>query len=175
MIKQLGLALTLLLSACADGDQGLSEIHADIMSDLPSVTHISSAQLAELDNVLVLDIREPQEFAVSRLPGAIWISPEADAQNTLILTGDVTDKHIIVYCSVGWRSSLFAQRTQDELLKMGASSVANLENGIFGWHNDQNPLINASEKTDAVHPYNAVWKRYVRRKDKARYEPVTAK
>ena len=81
------------------------------------------------------------------------------------------DKQIIVYCSVGVRSSRFAKRTQEELRAMGASSVSNLEQGIFGWHNDRRALEDSNGKTDAVHPYDENWKRYVERKEKARYEP----
>ena len=57
---------------------------------------------------------------------------------------------------------------------MGAASVSNLENGIFGWHNENRELVDAKGATDAVHPYDAIWKRYVQRKDKARYTPLTA-
>jgi len=119
----------------------------------------------------LLDIREPEEYGVSRLPGAIWVSPDIDAESALIQIGDVTGKHIVVYCSVGVRSSRFAERTQNELRKMGAISVSNLEQGIFGWHNDQRALINAKGKTDAVHPYDAKWKRYLKRKHMARLSP----
>ena len=59
-------------------------------------------------------------------------------------------------------------------MKMGAASVSNLENGIFGWHNERRELEDAGGKTDVVHPYDATWKRYVQRKGKASYTPLTA-
>ena len=162
-----------LLIGCAAGDEGLDAIQADIISDHKSVAQLSAENYLELDrsDILLLDIREPEEYAVSRLPGAVRVDPNASAA-TLIHMGDVTGKKIIVYCSVGRRSSIFAEREQTVLMKMGAASVSNLEHGIFGWHNDRRELIDANGKTDAVHPYNEIWKRYVERKEKARYTPV---
>jgi len=161
-----------LLIGCAAGDEGLDAIQADIISDHKSVAQLSAENYLELDrsDILLLDIREPEEYAVSRLPGAVRVDPNASAA-TLIHMGDVTGKKIIVYCSVGRRSSIFAEREQTALMKMGAASVSNLEHGIFGWHNDRRELIDANGKTDAVHPYNEIWKRYVKRDEKARYTP----
>ena len=161
-----------LLIGCAAGDEGLAAIHADIISDHKSVAQLSAEDYLELDrsDILLLDIREPEEYAVSRLPGAVRVDPNASAA-TLIHMGDVTGKKIIVYCSVGRRSSIFAEREQTALMKMGAASVSNLEHGIFGWHNERRELMDANGETDAVHPYNSIWKRYVKRDEKARYTP----
>lgn len=161
-----------LFSACSGGETRLDSVHADIISDHATVDQISPERFAELatDNLLILDIREPEEYAVSRIPGAIWVSPNATAEMATIQIGDVTDKQIIVYCSVGKRSSLFAERVQADMLANGATSVSNLERGIFGWHNESRPLIDANGATDAVHPYDAFWKRYLRRKSLAVYE-----
>ena len=171
-ISALGLSLT---SACSAGADGLDAIQADIMSDYAAVAQLSPKAFLALDTdgVLLLDIREPEEFAVSRIPGAIWVNPSASADTALIQIGNVTGKKIVVYCSVGVRSSRFAQRTQDDLLDMGAVSVANLEQGIFGWHNDQRRLVDANGETDAVHPYDTIWKRYVVRKDHAAFTPIS--
>ena len=161
-----------LLIGCAAGDEGLDAIQADIISDHKSVAQLSAENYLELDrsDILLLDIREPEEYAVSRLPGAVRVDPNASAA-TLIHMGDVTGKKIIVYCSVGRRSSIFAEREQTALMKMGAASVSNLEHGIFGWHNERRELMDANGETDAVHPYNGIWKRYVKRDEKARYTP----
>ena len=161
------------LGACSSGSDGLDAIQADIVSDFKNVEQLSADAYLSLDpkTTLVLDIREPEEFAVSRLPGAIWVSPDLDAESALIQIGDVTNKEIIVYCSVGRRSSIFADRIQKDFTEMGAVSVSNLEQGIFGWHNESRELVNADGKTDAIHPYDEIWKRYVVRKEMARYKP----
>ena len=163
-----------LLPACAPAAESLDAIQANIETDFKTVEQLSAKDLLALDpqTTLLLDIREPEEYAVSRLPGAVWVDPKSNAQSALLQIGDVTDKQIVVYCSVGVRSSIFAKRTQDELREMGAVSVSNLEQGIFGWHNDRRDLVDAAGETDAVHPYDENWGRYVKRRHKARYEPV---
>lgn len=169
-------ATSSLLSACAAGEDGLSAIHADIVTDHSAVAQLSPDDYLKLDtsNIILLDIREPDEYAVSRLPGAIRVDPNANALSVIHM-GNLTGKKIVVYCSVGRRSSIFAEREQEALLEMGASSVVNLERGIFGWHNEQRALVDANGATDAVHPYDAIWKRYVERDEKARYAPVPTK
>ena len=171
-------ATSSLLSACAAGEDGLDAIHADIVTDHSAVAQLSPEDYLKLDtsNIILLDIREPKEYAVSRLPGAVWVNPSASAETALLQMGDVRGKQIVVYCSVGRRSSIFAEREQEALLKMGATSVVNLERGIFGWHNEERALVDANGTTDAVHPYDAIWKRYVERDEKTRFTPVpTAK
>jgi len=166
-------SIPLLLSACAAGQEGLSDIHADIVSDYPSVTHLEADKLSTLseDKILLLDIRDPDEFAVSHLPGAVQIDLDISETALLARIGDIQDKEIIVYCSVGRRSSIFADRMGPTLKAKGARSVSNLENGVFGWHNERRMLTDAEGQTDVVHPYDEVWKRYVVRADKARYKP----
>ena len=161
----------LFLSACAAGDMGLREIHADIQSDLPNVSHITPRQLAKLDNPILLDIRETDEYLVSHLNGAIHVTPGTDIDELLATLGSIEGRPVVVYCSVGRRSSIFANHAQSQLLASGATQVKNLENGIFGWHNAERDLTNKKGQTDMVHPYNQIWKRYVRRKDKTAYTP----
>lgn len=165
--------VSVMFGCAAPTPDKLDALQADIVADYPAVSQISPEALLALNSsdVLLLDIREPKEYAVSRLPGAIWVNPKADAQSALIQIGDVSDKQIIVYCSVGVRSSRFAERTQEDLLDMGAVSVSNLEKGIFGWHNDHRDLVDAKGSTEAVHHYDAIWKRYVNRKDQTRLTP----
>jgi rhodanese-related sulfurtransferase len=165
------------LVGCKAGNEGLAAIHADIVTDYKNVAQLSPEDYLKRDktNVLLLDIREPEEYAVSRIPGAVWVNPNASAETALIQMGDVRGKEIIVYCSVGRRSSAFAEREQAALMDMGAASVSNLENGIFGWHNERRELEDAGGKTDVVHPFNGVWKRYVKRDEKARYTPLSKK
>lgn len=162
-----------LFSACAVGQEGLSEIHADIVGDYPTVSHVTADDLTTIraENILLLDIREPEEFAVSHLPGAVQIDLDISETALLDRIGDIQDKEVVVYCSVGRRSSIFAERMTAALESKGATSVSNLESGVFGWHNERRVLTDAKGETDVVHPYDEVWKRYVVRAEKARYSP----
>jgi rhodanese-related sulfurtransferase len=131
---------------------------AGVREDFPDVRQMSTDELASVLNnaehpaPLILDIREPEEFEVSHLPGARQVSPGSDPG---IALGDIPrDQPIVVYCSVGYRSSRFAAR----LAEAGFADVANLEGSIFQWANEGRPLENASGGANVkVHPYDARW------------------
>ena len=160
------------------GDFSLQNIHADIKQRYPSVSHISAATLAQRikaegpGNFLILDAREKDEFAVSHLPGAIRVNPGIwhgpFMRNFAPLA---KGKSVVIYCSVGVRSSKLAAYVQKALKKAGAKEVFNLEGGIFNWHNEKRPLVRASQPTDYVHPYNRHWGQLVTRTNRTSYRP----
>ena len=150
----------------------LNALHQGIISDYSQVSHISAEAFdrQNTDDIILLDIREADEFAISHIAGAQRIDPEMSTENLLtLLPKDLTDKTIIVYCSVGRRSTALAARAKAPLLAKGAADIVNLEGGIFAWHNEKRPLTSASGSTDYIHPYNEYWSRWVKRKDKTRY------
>ena len=150
----------------------LNALHQGIISDYSQVSHISAEAFdrQNTDDIILLDIREADEFAISHIAGARRIDPEMSTENLLTqLPKDLTDKTIIVYCTVGRRSSALAARAKARLLAKGAADIVNLEGGIFAWHNEKRPLTSASGSTDYIHPYNEYWNRWVKRKDKTRY------
>lgn len=162
------------MSAYAQSEK-LQSVHKWIEDAYPAVDHIDSQTYLEAvsqpEEVVVFDVREPDEFAVSHLQGAIQIDPEISESEFLTQFGEVLkDKQVIFYCSVGRRSSLLADKVSDSLFEQGAEEVYNLKHGIFGWHDEQNPLVNATQSTDYVHPFSWRWKRYLKRKEMARYE-----
>lgn len=148
----------------------LAMIEAAVRQKHPDVTHISPAEYDHLrgaddqDNVVLLDVREPNEFAVSHLAGARRVDPEASLESVLATAGDVAGKSIVFYCSVGARSAELAHRMQDRLRALGAASVANLSGGIFRWHNEERALVDAGGPTLLVHGYNGYWGQLIRRK-----------
>ena len=129
----------------------LNALHQGIISDFSQVSHISAEGFDRhnADDIILLDIREADEFAISHIAGARRIDPEISTENLLTqLPKDLTDKTIIVYCSVGRRSSALAARAKARLLAKGAADIVNLEGGVFGWHNEKRPLTSASGSTD---------------------------
>lgn len=77
------------------------------------------------DHTLV-DVREPEEWVMGRIPGAIHI-PLNDLPDRLAEISD--DKPIVMVCASGVRSMYGAQF----LLTSGYSEVYNLEDGTHGW------------------------------------------
>ncbi|MDT7855918.1 rhodanese-like domain-containing protein [Rubrivirga sp. S365] len=146
-------------------------VGASLAARYPDVRTVSTDALAaELDArpaPLLLDAREPAEYAVSHLPGARRVDPDASADALAAALGGVDrDRPAVVYCSVGARSAAVAARLADA----GFADVRNLEGSIFRWAGEGRPLVGpGGAATDLVHPYDAVWGRLL---DAARRAPL---
>ncbi len=153
----------------------LDEIHQEITDEFPEMPHISRADLERQltsDNLVILDTRPMSEYLVSHISGALQVNPEMSAEEFQAkFAGSLKNKTIVVYCSVGHRSTIFGHRLQNEAIAEGAKKIQNLEGGLFGWHNDGRPLVNASGATSGIHPYNTFWGRLIETKDDIRYQP----
>ena len=119
-----------------------------------TVEQISTDQLAswlasDRPPPILLDARQPEEYAVSHLPGADHLPTLVAVQQSEVSL----DAMIVVYCSVGYRSARLAQQLQ----AAGYSHVMNLKGSIFEWHNQGQPLVVDGKPTRAVHPYNRTW------------------
>jgi rhodanese-related sulfurtransferase len=100
---------------------------------------------------VLLDVRTPEEWNVSRLPGARRVDPSASVETAA--AGLSKDTPIVTYCAVGYRSGEMA----DRLRAAGFSNVHNLEGSIFQWANEHRPLVRGEERVNTVHPYNTFW------------------
>ncbi len=102
-------------------------------------------------SLIFLDAREPREFDVSHLQGAIQVGYDHFNLNAL----PPLDKsaRIVVYCSVGYRSEKIAEK----LRAAGFKNTANLYGGIFEWVNQGHPVYNQKGKTEEVHAYDRKW------------------
>jgi rhodanese-related sulfurtransferase len=175
------LALALILAAIftyAKNETNLTplgKVHQDIEVNYPHMSHISPAELEKQlmsDDLLIFDTRPLEEYNVSHIAGAIQIEPDITPENfTAKFRESLKDKRVIVYCSVGWRSSILGTRLEGAALNAGAVSIQNLEGGLFGWHGANRPLVNPLGTTSKVHPYNAYWGRLIENKDDIRYRP----
>ena len=92
------------------------------------------AKMDRKEKILVLDVREPNEFQINRIPGA-----------KLIPLGNVPERvheldsadEIVVNCHFGGRSAKAVQFLQ----KMGFKKVTNLAGGIDAWSTDVDPSV----------------------------------
>jgi len=108
-----------------------------------------SKQLAAGKELVLLDVREPAEFALLHIPGAINVprgileqSCEWDFDETLPLLAVGRGLDIVVICRSGYRSALVA----DVMQQMGYTSVASLKSGVRGWNDFDQPLVDAAGK-----------------------------
>lgn len=158
-LRLVPLALFVALPACGQG-AGWSAVRGQIARQFPGVRQLPPDTLAAWQragrSVVLVDVREAAEFAVSRLPGARRIAPGADAAALADVPKSAT---VVAYCSVGWRSSAFAER----LRQAGFADVANLDGAIFRWANEGRSLVDAAgQSVRLVHPYNRLWGRLLR-------------
>ena len=184
-----GLALTLVPllavvagvpSGAAEPDTGLGKLEAEVARDYPAVPHVTSAEFASRlpmpEDLLLLDARATDEVKVSRLPGAEQVDPEISVEEFMARFGDrAKGRDVVIYCSVGVRSSKLATRVREAMLAKGARRVGNLRGGIFALHNNNQPLIDDLGATSWVHPYSWWWSRYLERRELTRYEPRNAR
>lgn len=137
------------------------ELETELQQRFPDVPFMSTEELEQqlLDNrdLILLDAREPREYAVSHLKGARLASSEGEALAWLEERSPA--KQIVVYCSVGYRSARLVRR----LHALGYPQAVNLQGSIFAWANQGRPVYRAQEQVETVHPYNREWGRFLKR------------
>ena len=85
------------------------------------------ARLDAGEEVVLIDVREPQEWAQGVLPGAHTV-PRGVLEGT-VDTQVPRDAAVVLYCASGGRSALAARNLKD----MGFEKVESLEGGFGGW------------------------------------------
>lgn len=140
----------------------------------PSVRQLPTAQLAawladsSRPQPLLLDVRQPEEFAVSHLRGARRVEFGNDAG--AVLANVPTTQPIVCYCAAGFRSSIMAKR----LAEAGHMEVFNLEGAIFDWACEGRALVGAEDQpAREVHPFNWLGRRLLPREVCANARPLS--
>jgi len=123
--------------------------YADLLTDaLQRVREIQpwdlSKQLVRDRPPLLLDVREPGEFALAQIPGSINVprgvleqACEWDYEETLPELAGRHERSIVVVCRSGSRSILAA----DLMQQMGFADVVSLKTGVRGWNDFEQPLV----------------------------------
>jgi adenylyltransferase/sulfurtransferase len=84
------------------------------------------------ENVFVLDVRNPNEFAICRIPGTVLVPlPELPARFAEV----PRDREVIVHCKSGMRSA----KAIEFLKAQGYTKLVNLTGGILGWAEKVDP------------------------------------
>ncbi|MBF0585722.1 rhodanese-like domain-containing protein [Prosthecochloris sp. N3] len=136
----------------------------------PSVTVDELAgMLEQQESPLLFDVREREEFDVSRIRDARHLEPSSTAREFMERHGgNLRERHAVFYCSVGQRSSEFIDRVHRLCQEAGSLSCSNLKGGIFRWYNTGYPVVNTGGVTDDIHEYNALWGIMVRKREASR-------
>jgi sulfur-carrier protein adenylyltransferase/sulfurtransferase len=95
---------------------------------IKQVTPSEAMQMSAKDpSIVYLDCREPAEWNLGHIPGAVFI-PRGDLESH-VEAKIPRDTKIIIYCARGNRSALAA----DTMQQMGYEDVASMSQGIIGW------------------------------------------
>ena len=125
-------------------------MYAGYKKDFPTVKDISPQQAMELlkqDKVVFIDTRKPAEIDVSMLPAAV------SEKDFLSHPDQYKDKTIVGYCTISYRSGLFARETA----KQGID-VVNLQGGILAWTLEGGKVYDASgDEVKQIHVYGDKW------------------
>lgn len=115
----------------------------------PEVADLSVEELdrlRETDEVVLVDVRNPPEQAVSRIPGSIT-SAELEADPSAY-----SGRTLVTYCTIGHRSGLYARD-----LQASGFRVFNLKGAILAWTHAQRELVDADGATRKVHVAGPKW------------------
>jgi rhodanese-related sulfurtransferase len=95
------------------------------------IEEVTPAQVRQMqdrkDNVLYLDVREPNEWNLGRIPQAVHL-PRGNLESKVEAMIDRAQK-VVIYCARGNRSALAALTMK----QMGYENVASMSGGIQGW------------------------------------------
>jgi sulfur-carrier protein adenylyltransferase/sulfurtransferase len=95
------------------------------------IDEVTPEQVREMqardERVVYLDVREPNEWNLGRLPHAVHL-PRGNLETKVEALIDRSQK-VVVYCARGNRSALAALTMK----QMGYGSVASMARGFLGW------------------------------------------
>jgi rhodanese-related sulfurtransferase len=86
-------------------------------------------RMAAGEKFLLVDVREDNEWAKGRLPGAVHMGRGVIERDIEKVVPETAAK-LILYCGGGFRSALVA----DNLQKMGYTNVESMDGGWRGWN-----------------------------------------
>src|SRR5437016_12179517 len=105
-----------------------ADLIAEAKTRIKEVTPAESMKLKEDDpSIVFLDVREPNEWNLGRIPGALFIA-RGNIESRVAATIP-RDKTIIIYCARGNRSVLAA----DTMQQLGKEDVASMWPACSGW------------------------------------------
>ncbi len=103
-------------------------------------------RLRETTRVVLVDVRNAPEQAVSMIPDSIT-STELESDPSAY-----ADKTLVTYCTIGHRSGLYAQK-----LQAAGFRVFNLKGSILAWTHAQRDLVDGDGPTRRVHVAGPRW------------------
>ncbi|HUN22724.1 MAG TPA: rhodanese-like domain-containing protein [Anaerolineales bacterium] len=126
IIVLFSLALAAVLAACGNSQKAVDPQSIDLASLPASIDVNLASSLHQREDVLFLDVREPDEYNAGHIPNVVLI-PMGEVPSRL--SEIPTDTTVIVTCRSGNRSG----QVTSFLRENGYNNVHNMEGGILAW------------------------------------------
>ena len=129
--------------------QKVESMYDGYKTKFPAVLDLTPRQAMDLmtdQKAVFIDIREPEEQQISMLPGAI-------TEKEFLSNYKSYQDHVkIAYCTISYRSGVFAENFQ----KRGIP-VYNLRGGILAWVHAGGKVYDQTGETNRIHVYGQEW------------------
>jgi sodium/bile acid cotransporter 7 len=113
--------------------------------DIPWLTPREFITQRQSKQWVILDVRPQAERAISMIPGALTLEQfDLDTYQ---------DSHVLVYCTVGYRSGIYVGELQEKGIK-----AFNLWGGVLAWALEGETFVTPNgQQTRKVHVYGRKW------------------
>lgn len=130
-----------------DKRQQIDAMYQKVHSKFSGIAEITAEELKNEQNeseLVLVDVRTPEEQAVSMIPGAVTsVEFERDASK-------YKDSKIVAYCTIGGRSGHYTHSLQSQ-----GYNAYNLKGAILSWTHVGGELTHSGEPTHKVHVHGA--------------------
>ena len=107
-----------------------------------------------------MDARRKDEYDVSHIPDSIRLHFQADDGELKAFLDSIgkEEAKVVCYCSLGYRSSILANRLGRMANDDGNIKIFNMASGIFKWANEERPMVDhKGSPTTFVHPFSYIY------------------
>ncbi|GMI10100.1 hypothetical protein TrLO_g2350 [Triparma laevis f. longispina] len=131
--------------------EALQKLIIENDAKFPDVEHMSAADALALSKTtlppIFVDCRTPAEQSISTIPYSIPYD--------IFSPSTATSSKIILYCTIGYRSSLNAQNLKKKHPNL---QISNLSGSVLSWSHTSGPFVNPQgEPTKRLHVYGNDW------------------
>jgi len=106
-----------------------AEFIRQVKEQIDEVDPSAVSELLGSDDVVVVDVRETEEWQAGHIPGAVHV-PRGFLESRIENAVPDRNKRVILYCASGVRSALAARTLRDDL---GYENVASMTGGFVLW------------------------------------------
>jgi hydroxyacylglutathione hydrolase len=132
-------------------NRGVADLPWSMLVTTPDVREVEVADVASRsDDTLLLDVREPEEYALGHVPGAVNL-PQAELASRLAEVP--RDRPVQVICQGGYRSL----RSVQFLAQCGYGAAVSVRGGTGAWQASGNAVEQGDIRADAPRIFESEW------------------